>query len=513
MSIARRLLSGTVALSASAFFATGIRALVALALVRHLGPNDFGAFAACTALAAMGSYIVDAGTGFHLVRAVSRDPNRAPRHLGNALLITAVGVILVCGALNGAAWTLPYPEAARMLMPALGLGVVLQAARGPLHGTLRALGLMDRAAASEALGALTLGGLCAAGIVGGHRLGFFAWMHLGTGAVGVLIALLFVLPRVKPAPRRQEIPAVLRASLPFASSSALFIIYAQLDTVMLAILRTPAEVAIYAAPYKLICLLNLLPSAISSAILPMAFGRSSNDSASVVRIFQANLRYLAVVAVPATVAIAIWSEPITALLLGPEYGSSAPLLRLLALQVVLRYLSYAAADSLYAVGQEHRRVAIQGAGAGLNIVLNFALIPRWGAAGAAWATLLTEALLLTLLTLHSNRFVGALGFWRELRRPLVAAMPMAAIATWALVSLSPAGVHPEAWRSPMALVGLLGACALYGLGLLAQGFPPPSDRPHWQAALGRRAQAPSPANPIPPPRAGPPPEPGPAPPA
>ncbi len=462
---ARNIFGDTAVLAASAAATTAIRGIVALALVRYLGPSDYGALAAALALATLACYVVDLGTGYNVVRAISRTPKEAPAHLGNALLATAIALVALTALLNGVVWSFEYPAGARMLMPLLGVGVLLQSARSPFHGALRALGRVGRSAVSESSGALILAAMCAAGVLLGRPLGYFGVMHLVTGLGGIAVAAVLAMQLVRPRPRPSALPAFVKAGLPFAASSAFFVIYGQIDTVMLANMRGAAEVGIYSAAYKLVALMNLVPAALSAAILPRAFSLGPTATDRLRTLFGTNARYLAAIALPVAATIGIFAKPIREILMGEAYAGTELLLQILAIQVVLRFLSYAPADALYALGRERSRVAIQGSAAAINIALNLLLIPRIGAAGAAVATVATEMLVLGLMTRQASLSLDGLGVARSALRPIAAAaIPVA----W-LVSNPPTHV----WGIAAALLGS-GAC--YCVGLFALGFFTESER-------------------------------------
>ena len=88
-----------------------------------------------------------------------------------------------------------------------------------------------------------------------------------------------------------------------------------------------------------------------------------------------------------TVALA---QPIVDLLLGPSYERSATVLPILMLAFVFISMGYLSGYLTTIVGKQWRLAAIAAGGVVANVALNFALIPPFGAVGAAWATVVTE---------------------------------------------------------------------------------------------------------------------------
>jgi Na+-driven multidrug efflux pump len=62
-----------------------------------------------------------------------------------------------------------------------------------------------------------------------------------------------------------------------------------------------------------------------------------------------------------------------------------------------------------AINLDRRLVATTAIGLVTNIALNIACIPRWGITGAAWATVVAEAVTVTLLFVQVHRRLQAAG--------------------------------------------------------------------------------------------------------
>jgi O-antigen/teichoic acid export membrane protein len=447
----RALLGGTLTLSAAAGFATLIRGLATLATVRYLGAADYGYLAAALALATVACYAVDLGSSFQLTRLIAREPRRAPEHLGNALLITLPLMLLLWGALLLAAALLHYPAPARQLLLPAGLGMLLLAARSPLLAALRALDRIGRSATAEVVAALAIAAMLLFGIQQQRPLPFFGSAYALAGIAGMAISVMLLLPLVRPRPLLRSWTPFLRASLPFAASNIFYVIYGHVDTIMLAGMRSAAEVGTYSAAYRLVGLTALLPNAFSAALLPLAFALGAERRAELRQLFRINLRWLAVVAIPVALFLCLYAPALAALLLGDEGRAAVPILRILSLQILLRFLSYAPADALYATGRETTRVRLQAAAALLNLLLNLIAIPRWGAAGAAAATLLTEAFILLLFARRAAAATGPLGMIRSVAGPAAAAT----LPTLLLLRFSLAGFGP-----PLALLLYIGLLPL-----------------------------------------------------
>jgi len=103
----------------------------------------------------------------------------------------------------------------------------------------------------------------------------------------------------------------------------------------------------------------------------------------------------------------ILAEPLTRLVLGSQYTGAATLFRWLMLTVVAGPMASYFGSQLIPIARERKYLAAVVAGAAVNVVLNFLLIPRYGAIAAAFTTAISQ----TVVAFMNYYFV------RDLRRP------------------------------------------------------------------------------------------------
>jgi O-antigen/teichoic acid export membrane protein len=99
---------------------------------------------------------------------------------------------------------------------------------------------------------------------------------------------------------------------------------------------------------------------------------------------------LGAVAAAATVATWLAARPLVVTIYGGRYADSAPVLRLLALSLPLLFVNYALTHQVLAWGGQRAYLWVTVAALAVNLAANLALVPSWGAQGAAVATLVTE---------------------------------------------------------------------------------------------------------------------------
>jgi O-antigen/teichoic acid export membrane protein len=154
------------------------------------------------------------------------------------------------------------------------------------------------------------------------------------------------------------------------------------------------------------------------------------------------------------------AEPIVTLLFGQEFKQAAPALPILMGAFVSISFGYLAGNMVVILELQRRFFRYAAAGLFVNASLNVVLIPRYGFLAAAWITLVTEVLVMSL-TMRS--VLGKLAMTPRLgrlARTLAAALGMGAL-TWLAKSLG------------VTLLGLVAVAALsypallFGLGALS----------------------------------------------
>jgi O-antigen/teichoic acid export membrane protein len=144
---------------------------------------------------------------------------------------------------------------------------------------------------------------------------------------------------------------------------------------------------------------------------------------------------------------------VAGILLGPVSAPAAQLLTILAISRSWVVVAYVATAKLVHGHRERRQLAVALAAVALNVGLNLVLIPRFGATGAAVATIATEALTVAFFVVGVRPLSGVRVGGR------VALVGGAAVAV-ALVSLR--------LEDPVARAALNGLCVVAGVALLVR---------------------------------------------
>lgn len=178
------------------------------------------------------------------------------------------------------------------------------------------------------------------------------------------------------------------------------ILYFRLDLILLSLLSSKREVALYGIPYKLVDFLIMLPSAFMLTLFPvMAQLEPSSDRLH--RVVQKAFTMMQIAAIP-VVVLGIYAGDIVQLLGGSAYHSAAPLLRLLLVSLGFSFLQGVFGNALVALNRQRPLLVLSGLVLALNLALNLLLIPKLQAQGAAIAVVASE-----LFALGGARYIYA----------------------------------------------------------------------------------------------------------
>lgn len=252
----------------------------------------------------------------------------------------------------------------------------------------------------------------------------FAWLIaviLATAATFYFIYKLF--PKVfrKDPKPIFEIRQLLSFSLPLSFGTLLWLVLIWTDILMLGYFRPPAEVGIYRAASQSAFLMILFTRSLVTIFLPMiASLYSQGNLAEISQVFQTAARWNFTLTLPLFLMLTISSKDILHLF-GAEFVPGwLPLVVLSVGQLTRSGAGNLAVHMLTMSGHQNLKLLGDLASAGINILLNILLIPRWGATGAAFATAISIAGINSLQVFQVHRVLGVTAYGLSFLKPLIA---------------------------------------------------------------------------------------------
>ena len=179
---------------------------------------------------------------------------------------------------------------------------------------------------------------------------------------------------------------IFRYSIPLFFISIGFLIATEVDTVMLGLLSTDAEVGTYAIAKQIIIKLPHISLAMAMGTMPVFAKLNKGNKDELKKLFYKLLRTNALIFAIISLGIIFFSRYFVPLIFGIEYNSSVLPLQILTIYLVGFSFSIFLSTFLDYQGLARKRAVNLSVSMVLNIILNLILIPKYGAVGAAIAT-------------------------------------------------------------------------------------------------------------------------------
>lgn len=269
-------------------------------------------------------------------------------------------------------------------------------------------------------------------------------------------------------------------SFPAALAGALGNYVLWVDRLILGAFRSAAEVGVYQVAMQLSAPFVVVVAALGAAIAPLIPAASAGEAGRLGGPFRACTRWGLDACLALFLVVALAGSDLVLVLFGGEYHAAvAPLVVLAAARVAVAAAG-PAGMVLILSGRQRRWLAITGGALAAGVLLQLALVPRFGMLGAAVATGTA------LVAMNGAALVAV---WGELAvypwdRGLAKGLLAAGAAAVAGVAVRLLGLPPGAPRLLLVTVACL---AVFTAALLAQGLDP-EDR-LLLARLGRRRGA------------------------
>ncbi len=255
---------------------------------------------------------------------------------------------------------------------------------------------------------------------------------------------------------RELWPRLLGIGISVGIAATLTFAYGRIDQILVYELSPDsAEVGVYAAMYKILDNAGFVPMAVMVTLFPIMAGLYPADPPRLRRMMQTAIDYLSFVALGGLALTIAAAEPIVALLYGSEFTSGSTVLTILIAAFFPICIGNVAGNMVVAMDLQRRYIWLAALGLVVNVALNVALIPSYGIEAAAWVTLGTEVIVVSLSTAMVLRRIEMRLSLGRLTRALVAAT----VAALAVYGLRQAGVG--------AILLILTMTALYPVLLLA----------------------------------------------
>jgi O-antigen/teichoic acid export membrane protein len=215
---------------------------------------------------------------------------------------------------------------------------------------------------------------------------------------------------------------MIRASMPYLLSSVFLIVYAEISTVIVSLIVDETAVGWFGTAYRLVGPLLFIPTIFMTAAFP-ALARQAADGTNLgINLLRRSFGWLIILAVPLGLGILAIASPLIALMYGPAFANSGPVLAIFGITLIFLYQNVLIGQYLISIDRQNVWTLVMAIATVARIGLDLVLVPlthAWfqnAALGAAIGLTITElAMLVTGLLLLPRGTLGRPTAWLTVR--------------------------------------------------------------------------------------------------
>jgi O-antigen/teichoic acid export membrane protein len=440
-------------------------------LVRYLGADGLGQYAAIYAYLALFVWLPTFGMDQIVVRQAAQAPDDAPRIIGTGILLSLAFSFAALALAAGSAAFSGYAGEMWLLLALAGVDVLLLSC-ARLPAVVFQLKLRQQRGVVISTTRQVLWAACVAVLVALElELAAIVIARFLCGVVEAVLTfwdarrvLRFHLGWDSGVAKR-----VLSHAWPMALATLGVGLQQRIDQVLIHTWLGSLHLGHYVAAVNITELFAVVPAAVMSTMLPILSGVAAHEDRF--QRYTVNcFRYLGSAAFGICIVLTLSAAWVVRLLYGAEYLPARPILMVLCWSLLAIFLGGALTVVLVAEGKQKFLPISTAVAAALNLALNVVLIPRAGGVGAAWATVISYSISAVgvYLLIPETRWVA----WTGMRACGAPALAAAATVCVALLLPPVAGLllAPLAYLAALRVLGVWDAsdvAALTG----AVGYP------------------------------------------
>ena len=380
----------------------GLSVVAAALMVRHLGVVDWGRYVTVTSLITIVAGLSEAGMTAIGVREYSTR-ERAERDtlmrnlLGLRLAITCFGLAVAVLFAVAARYNPVLVAGTAVAGAGALLAVAQQTYAIPLQAGLR---LIWMAVLDLARQAATVVLVVALVVLDASLFPFFTvFVPVSLLVLGLTLVLVRGSVPLLPAFDRQRWLDVLKLTVVFSAASAVATFYVSITVVITSLVGSGTDTGFYGASFRIFTVLTTIPLLLTNAAFPVV-ARAARDDEERLRYSIQRLFDVAVVfGAWMVIATAFGARFAIHVVAGHKFGPSIPVLQIQAFGLIATFLTVTWATVLLSL-HRHRTILLANlVGLAASVATTLALVPSFGAKGAAIATVVGEGTLALIYSL------------------------------------------------------------------------------------------------------------------
>lgn len=432
MTAIQRLAKNTTLLFISQMISYILGFFITMYTAQYLGTAGFGVLSTALNLAYIFAVFTDLGLSTVITREVSRDKSLQNKYFTNTTILriglailTFILIVLFVNIVNLVHHQ--YPPETVWVIYIVGVSIIFNGLSGTFTAIFQALQKMEYQSISLILNSVLMFIGTIVAIYFSKNIFFFAMLYVVANlACFIFIIAVYIWKHSIPKWDFDTdfIKITLIAALPLTVVSIFTLIAFRVDTILLSLFKSSVDVGIYSASYRLLEVFLFIPAVFMMSIFPIfsQFFITSKDSLKFT--YQKSFKYLTILSLPIAVGITLLANPIILLIYKSSYLPSVLVLQILIWTIPITFINYIFGSILPAMNRQTTLLKITFVSMIFNIVLNILVIPTYSYVGAAIATVLTEALVISMCLFVLSKSFTSVKLQDVLFKPAIASAVM-----------------------------------------------------------------------------------------
>lgn len=403
----KKYLSNTSWLFAEKIFRIFINLFITIWLARYLGPEQFGSFNYAISFVALFSVLSTLGLDNLINKELLAHPTESNSILGSSFVLRIVGAILLC-ILSISIISILRPEDTVMLTFVVIISLtfffnVFDIIKYWFQSHVQA----KYSAIADGITLVISAIVKIILILNEAPLISFVWLILIEAII--LSIMLLIIYKIKSNQiskwtfNKEKAKYLLQEAWPLILAGTLYVLYTRVDQIMLGEIVGDASVGIYSAAVRISESWMFIPTIIATSFFPAMLNARKVDYSLYIQRTQHLLNLMAFLGLCAGIGVWFLAEPFISLTFGSHYIDSVNVLVIHIWGAIFIAMSSVSYRYFLAEGLQRSSFYRGLAGFIVNIILNYFLIPLYGAVGAAIATVVSQIMALYLFNFTNTK--------------------------------------------------------------------------------------------------------------
>jgi len=392
MSAVRRIAKNTIVMLAGDIAGKVLTFIFLIYTARYLQAEGFGILSFALAFTGMFGIFSDIGFYELIVREVARDKKLVNKYVVNIAALKLITLLVMYGLMCITINVMKYPIQTVMVVYLVGLSIVIDAFTLIFNAVFQAFEKMEYISFGKILkNSLLLLGVFLI-VSKGWGLISFAWLYL-IASLTLSVCSIAIARRFVKLGLKIEVKFwrwLIKEGATFWAAGVFGVLLDKIDKVMLSVMVGDIAVGLYSAAFGLVFTLNFIPIAFIASIFPITSRLYISSKESLKFAFERSFKYLLIIGVLVGLLVTILSDKLILLIYGEEYILSADALRILIWSEVLLFVNMVFSNLFKSTNRQIVITYALSMATVLNIVMNWALIPRYSFIGASFATVIAR---------------------------------------------------------------------------------------------------------------------------